>query len=374
MENIMKKKTALKLVIALVLITTLLAGCGSNANQGDQGNQAGQDNQGSQSSQDTPIVLRANNYAPAVMPFGQGLERAKEYIERESNGMIIIETYHDGALLSFPDTLSGISQGVADIGIAGPAIIDSAMDLNTIFTLVQKHLPADPNDTTAAVYELIEAVPELQEEMEKYGVRWAGMFAQFGSNIHSRGIKIVTPEDMNGVTFMTAGRVADYFTGMGGNGLNLDPSEVYISLERGIFSVDVIHWAALWGYRTIELFDHHLMFGGEGNGLFYGLMGFLINADTWNSLSPEHQKIIWDGFREGAEHSLELDLRDVTAAYDLARENNHEFTYLTTAEELAPWNEHVDRFHAEWVQRVSGAGYPAQATLDKLIELLEKHS
>ena len=379
-------KKALRIVsvlLVLILPIALFAGCKSSDNQNNQSNrneQTSQDQQSSQpaetaqSSQGTPITLKANNFAPAVLPFGQGLELAKEYIERESNGMVLIETYHDGTLLSFPDTFQGVSQGVADIGIVGPAAIDSVTTLNTIFSVVQKYIPSDPHDTTAACYELLDAMPELQAEMESLGLRWAGMFGQFGSNIHSRGVKIKTPDDMNGVTFQTIGSGADYFTGMGANGLNIDPSEVYVSMERGVFQVDVIHWAALWAYKNIELTDYHLLFGEDGGGLYFGIMGFIINKNSWDKLTPEQQKIVWDGFRLAADYSIDLDANEVNTSIQYAKDNGHEIVYITTPEELAPWHEHVDRFHAEWVKRVTEAGFPtAQATLDKLQELLSKY-
>ena len=116
------------------------------------------------------------------------------------------------------------------------------------------------------------------------------------------------------------------------------------------------------------------MFGEDGGGLYFGVMGFIMNNDSWNKLTAEQQKIVWDGFRLGSEHSLDLDQNEVNTSIEYARENGHEFVYLTTPEELAPWHAHVDRFHGEWVERVSSAGQPAaQKTLDTLQELLAKY-
>ena len=370
-------KKVISIILILALTAALIVGCGKSSdqnNQSSQTNQSSQDNQGSQSEQVTPITLKANSFGPEMLPFSQPIAFAKEYIERVSNGTILIETYYDGTLLTFEDSMQGVSQGVADIAVVGPAAIDAVVNLNQVFSVVQKHIPADPLNTTKACYELLDAVPELQEEMASVGLHWIGMFAQFGSNIHSRGVKIRVPEDMNGVSFQTIGTLSSYFTAMGANGLNIDPSEVYVSMERGVFQVDVVHWAAVWAYKNLELMDYHLMFGADGGGINFGIMGFIMNNDSWNKLTPEQQKIVWDGFRGGADYGLELDSGDIETAMNYAIENGHEMVYLTTPEELAPWYEHMDRYQAEWVKKITDAGQPAaQKTLDKLQELLAKY-
>ncbi|MCL1829175.1 MAG: TRAP transporter substrate-binding protein DctP [Oscillospiraceae bacterium] len=346
-------------LLAFALTAALFAGCGSS-NQANQGNQ------------DSVVTLKVNNFAPAALPFGVGIDHAAEYIERESNGAIKVEVYHDGTLLGFNDTYQGVRQKVADIGIVGPAATDSVVTLNSVFTTMQKYLPK-PQEVTDACYELIDLVPELQEEMETVGVRWLGLYALFGSSLHCRGIKPLTPDDMKGVGIEALGGVSGYFALMGANALTLDPADYYLSMERGVIQAQAVHWPGLDGYKCIELTDYHLMFGADGGGIFFGIMGYIINADTWHSLSPEHQKIVWDGFRSGSTLTIDLDYPSAEYSKNYAAEQGQEFVYLSTPEELAPWYEYIDQFNALWVENVAAAGFPAQSTLDKLQELLAKY-
>jgi len=380
-------KRILAIIIVAALVMVLFVGCSpsNQSNQGNQENQSGQDAQSNQSSQDAQsnqtdtgsqdevITLRVNNFAPAALPFGVGMEYAKEYIERESNGTIKVELFHDGTLLGFNDTYQGVRQGVADIGIVGPAATDAVVILNSVFTTMQKYLPANAQDVTDACYELLEVVPELQEEMETVGVRWLGLYSLFGSSIHCRGIKPVVPDDMKGVGIEALGGVSGYFALMGANALTLDPADYYLSLERGVIQAQAIHWPGMDGYKIAELTDYHLMFGADGGGIFFGIMGYIINADTWHKLTPDQQKIIWDGFRAGSSLTIELDGPSAQSSYNYAVESGQEFVYLSTPEQLAPWYEYIDQFNAQWVERVSAAGFPGQSTLDKLQELLAKY-
>ncbi len=260
-----------------------------------------------------------------------------------------------------------------DIGIVGPAATDAVVQLNSVFTTMQRYLPGSAHDTTDACYELIATVPDLQAEMETYGVRWIGMLSLFGSSIHCKGIKPLTPQDMQGVSIEALGGVAGYFQLMGANALTLDPADYYVSMERGVIQAQAVHWPGMDGYKIVELTDYHLMFGAEGGGIFFGVLGYIMNTDKWNSLSPEHQQIVWDAFREGARLNVDLDFPSADASRGYAEEHGQEFVYLSTEEELAPWIEYIDQYNAQWVERVSAAGFPAQETLDKLQELLAKY-
>ncbi|MCL1829632.1 MAG: hypothetical protein FWG32_09130, partial [Oscillospiraceae bacterium] len=193
-----------------------------------------------------------------------------------------------------------------------------------------------------------------------------------GANIHCKGIKPLTPDDLKGVGTEAPGSVSGYFALMGANAVTNDPGDSYLAMERGIVKAHAGTWTALDGYKIVEQTDYHLLFGADGGGIIFGAMGYIINADTWHSLSPEHQKIVWDAFRAASTLTIELDKPAGESAVSYSEEHGHEFVYLTTEAELAPWFDYIDQFNARWVERVSAAGFPAQSTLDKFEELLAK--
>jgi TRAP-type C4-dicarboxylate transport system substrate-binding protein len=382
----MKKYRLLALILALVLAFALTA-CGggdtpatnapsNNTPATDTPDTPDDSNTPADSGEDLgePVTLKVNNFASESLPFGQGLVAAKEWIEAESNGNITLDLYHDGTVLGFGDTYQGISEGVADIGIVGPAATDAVMTLNSVFTTMHEYLPSDAWDVTTACYELLDAVPELQDEMvNTAGVRWLGMYSLYGSNIHCKGITPTTPDDLKGVGIEALGGVSGYFQLMGANALTLDPGDYYLSMERGVINAQATHWPAMDGYKMSELTDYHLLFGEDGGGIFFGVMGYIINNNVWNNLTAAQQQILWDGFKVGAEKTVELDGPSAEAALNYCTEDGDTFVYLTTEEELAPWIEYINQFNEQWVERVEGAGFPGQATLDKLNELLAKY-
>jgi TRAP-type C4-dicarboxylate transport system substrate-binding protein len=194
-----------------------------------------------------------------------------------------------------------------------------------------------------------------------------------GSSIHAKGIKPVTPADMKGVSIEAMGGVTSYFTAMGANALTLDPGDYYLSLERGVVNAEATHWPAIDGYAMKEITTYHLMFGEDGGGIFFGCMGCIINAGTWNSLTTEQQDLLTEAFKVWSDTTIELDYASYNAGKTYCEDNGQEFRYLSTEEELAPWVEYIDQFNDAWVERVNAAGLPGDTTLAKLHELLEKY-
>ncbi len=79
--------------------------------------------------------------------------------------------------------------GIADIAIVGPGAIDSLVTFNSVFTTPETTYPFRFHNTSVSMRQLIQEVPELQDEMATFNLRWVGCYALFGASIHCNGIE-----------------------------------------------------------------------------------------------------------------------------------------------------------------------------------------
>jgi TRAP-type C4-dicarboxylate transport system substrate-binding protein len=374
-------KKALSIVLALMLVLALFAGCGGSDKPEETAapTDAATAPEGTETPNETedvgdPVVLKVNNFGPAAVPFGVGLEDAAAKVEELSNGNVTFEIYHDGTLLGFNEAMQGVGQGVADISWIGCAAIDAVTKLNSVYTTLRHHLPSDAKDTSACVRQLMQEVPEIQEELVSLNTRWVGGYALFGSSLHCNGVAPVVPDDLKGVSMEAFGGVAEYFAAMGANAMTLDPGDYYLDLERGVTKIEATHWPAMDGYKLVEVTDYHLLFGeGVGSGLFTGVMGLAMNLDKFNSLTATQQQWIWDAFAYACDLICDYDLPSAEAGIKYCEDDGDTFKYLTTEEELAPWFEYMDTHNANWAAEVDAAGLPGTDTLAKFDELLAQY-
>jgi TRAP-type mannitol/chloroaromatic compound transport system substrate-binding protein len=102
--------------------------------------------------------------------------------------------------------------------------------------------------------------------------------------------KINSPEDFQGLKFRMPGLGGAALGKLGASVQAIPGSEVYQALASG--TIDGTEWIGPWadekaGFYEITKLYYSSGFHEPGSGLALG-----INADRWNSLKPEHQKII----------------------------------------------------------------------------------
>jgi TRAP-type C4-dicarboxylate transport system substrate-binding protein len=92
----------------------------------------------------------------------------------------------------------------------------------------------------------------------------------------------------------------------------------------------MVHIAAAYEFKLMELFKHHTLFGDGAGGAVP--IGFAVNVKMWNSLPPDIQKVIIGVYDWANEESLKWDVNIVGTALAEAKKAGHTITILNPSE------------------------------------------
>lgn len=373
------KKISLLLSIVLIL-TLIFAGCGNSDDQSDDTaapatQQTNADATPSQQESEAPATqeplnLKANYFGPESIGPGQGMILAADKINEATDGAITIENYFSGTLVAYNDEFTATSKGIIDIAMVDAGQVAMVCSLNRVFSLPLKETPSDVFKAGDCYRQLVKDMPELQEELESMNLHWITVLSLPGYNYHGISQTVRVPEDLKGMKIDALGEGVPYFTGMGAAAISQDPGDFYMSLERGLVQGQFTIWIVTEVFKTKELCKTHTIFGDGEGGLYAPMMGFIVNLDTWNKLTPETQAAVEAGYIEGIKHQLDGDAPGIAAAKQYVEDRGDEIIHLTNAEREA-WVPYMDPVVEEWAAESAANGYEtAQDVYDHLMELL----
>ena len=232
----------------------------------------------------------ASNQTSQDNPYHFGLQTFKEVAEELSGGTIKV-TCSDGDLSEDEATLvSMLDSGEIQMAVCSPGNMSSAgvsevnmLSLLYLFNGFSHWETAMDGEFGSAMTDVI-----LQKTNNKYRIMgyWsAGVRDYYGK------IPITSPEDVQGLTIrtQTSGVVAEYWTGIGAEPVNVGWGDLYDVLKRG--EVD----SAENDYTNLMLKEHHT----TGNGKYicethhdYTTRLFIMNGDFYDSLTSEQKNWI----------------------------------------------------------------------------------
>lgn len=347
------KRKILSIALALVLALSLVAiSCGPPR-------------------EEDVIALKFNDWGPPGIGIGELHQQAADMIEERTNGKVKVECYFSQSLLSYGDTFTGVSEGVADITLYVVGATSGVHSLHEIFGLPFIGDIPDMRAGTAIYQQLLEDIPEFEEENAELNVKWLSIRVMPPSQFHSVSDPVRTLDDIQGMKIITGvGPLADMLDGYGAASMQLGPPDWSTSLERGLAQAQITHWAAVHDFQLTELFEYHTHFGGAGAGLVP--IGFLVNLDTWNKLTSEEQEIIIEVYDWVNEESLTYDIDLVETAVALAESMGHTIIELT-AEEIAVWAAAAEEYIEDFLDDIEAEGWPAWEAYEALKQLIEEY-
>jgi TRAP-type C4-dicarboxylate transport system substrate-binding protein len=103
------------------------------------------------------------------------------------------------------------------------------------------------------------------------------------------------------------------------------------------------------------------------------MMGFVINLDTWNKLTPETQATIEACYIEGIKYQLDSDIPQIESAKKYVEDRGDEIIHLTDAEREV-WVPYMDPVVNDWAEESQADGYDTVRVICHLMELLHLSS
>jgi TRAP-type C4-dicarboxylate transport system substrate-binding protein len=307
-----------------------------------------------------PIELKFTSWTPpAPIAIGECNLKWKAMVEERSEGRLKIELFEGGSLATRDETLRALQTGIADIGYHN--VTELPLGLITRLPL----LGISSKWAAAKIHmELLNDFPQMTEELGNLKV-----LATLGmppEQLFFTKKEVRVPDDIKGMKMIAGGEIARVLDAAGAAAMDLPAGDWYTSLERGLVEGHNINFLASIAFGTIELFQYHTLLGDSGTGLV--VMGYEMNADSWNSLPPDLQKILAEATTWVSEEVMQLDERDQQASIDIAKEKNHTFIYLTP-EEVQLWADLAKPVHQEWIAD-NAAKAPTQEMYDEIQRLI----
>lgn len=153
-------------------------------------------------------------------------------IEKQSNGKIKVTAFWSNTLVSGPETLKGIQDGVVDMGFINANFYPKAMPFGNAIAL-NVFGPTAGEDVVALYQELYEKVPALGKEFVKFKQIPVYFFAT-DSNSFASSRPLDDLSQLKGMKARASSRwkLAD-FNAMGATPVSVPWSECYMALQAG---------------------------------------------------------------------------------------------------------------------------------------------
>lgn len=240
-----------------------------------------------------PRQFNASNWLPestALVKNGY-IEWAKD-LEARSNGDLSAKVFTGPVLLPPASHLSGIRDGVADIGYHAGTYTPADLPLDNVLAQVAISY-SDNYVATLAITDLNMNAPDLQKEWDSHNIVFGGGYATIPYRLFCT-TPVKSLSDIKGKKMRMTGSVhSDWAKSVGAVPVNVPSSEMYSGLEKGQLdcasnTIEQLKTSSLWDVsKDTSMVELGIYFAGYHYGM---------NKDFWNSLTPEQRRTLLDSF------------------------------------------------------------------------------
>ncbi|WP_148133244.1 TRAP transporter substrate-binding protein [Candidatus Formimonas warabiya] len=349
----MKRKSILGLVAVLMLIGSMISGCGKDTETAAEG--TGSDN-------GQVITLKYAFFAPATTFPAKQMEKWKEELEKRTNGKVKVELFPGGTLLTDKNMYDGVKDAVAEIGLSCTTYEPGRFPLLGI-----SDMPSGfPNSKVASqvVYDLIQEFPPEAFKDCKIITAFATEPAYLMLKKPAKSL-----EDLKGRQLRISGALTPVLEELGASPVGMSMSEVPESLQTGIIEGLASSREVLKDLKLAESVKYVTDYP-----LTVTTFVAVMNQDVWNTLPADVQKAIDELGPEMAAWTGDYMDNHVQEALEWSKnEHGLEITSLSP-EEAANWDKKLQPMQNNLVAELKAQGLPAEEYQKRLYELKDKYS
>ena len=279
-------KKLLVILMSLLLILAFMAGCSSN-----QQEPANNDTSAEDTDTVEPITISLGHLAAVESSINQSCIAFKDYVEKESNGAVVVNLFPNGELGDDAQTIQSVTMGTLTMAIPDSAVLTSYSPKFSVLNM--PYLFTNKDAGYAALDGELGEV--LNAELQKSGIECLGY--QYGSPRElTNNVKPVNePSDLEGmkIRVMENPVFIEFFKALGANPIPMSFSELYTAMAQGTVdgqdnpttAVKEVKFYEVQKY--LSLTDHTFSWGA-----------IIINKDFYEKLPDDVKKIIDDGVKQ----------------------------------------------------------------------------
>lgn len=287
------------------------------------------------------------------------LEPLAADIEEQSGGELTMTIYPSMQLGGkSPDLIRQAQDGTVDMVFTLPGYTSPLFPRTQMIEL--PGLRADGTSTTALMWDLLEGG---YFDPEYDGLKVIALWAADDAGLYTRDKPIRSLADVEGMLLRSPSAAqARQIEKMGATPVAMPIPQLYPQLERGVIDGAMVPFTTILDFRMHEVANYFTV-----TGPLFGRSQFLVvmNEDSYNSLSPEHQALI-------DELSGEALSQKATDAYLARAAESVEFVRAAADKEVIEFTEaQMDEVRAalapiydEWLATMAEQGIDGQAMLD----------
>lgn len=233
----------------------------------------------------------ANIFFPAQHPLAKhGYVEWAEAVKKASGGELVAKVFTGTVLLPARAGLSGVRDGVAQVGYHAAGYTPADLPLSTALQELGFNY-ADPLVASAANTDFNMNDPEMQAQWEKAGVVFGGGYSTPTYNLMCK-TPVRTLAEIKGKRVRTNGTaLSRWAETVGAVPVNVPSSEMYQGIEKGTLDCALNVASDLKSRSLWDVAKHTTM---APLGIYWAGPMWGYNQDFWNSLSAENRRTLFD--------------------------------------------------------------------------------
>lgn len=358
-------KRVLTIILAIVLVASLAAGCGGNSSSSGNSASSAPSSSASAPESSAPQVVHKLNFSlgdPASSIKARFYQGLADKTREATNGGLDITIHSGGTLFSHLEVREGVLSGAADMGWFCTPWASGQYPLAEVFNLPLQY--GNHRATTYAFNELYKRSPELQAEMSD--IKMMHLYTGPTNHLFSK-TSFTEPDDIRGyqVRSMTGGP-ATCLTAWGASPILIGPGDIYESMDKGVVQAFAFEWSGIDSNTLYEVFDYAILIP-----FFCNPFIIMMNNDSYNKIPAEYKAAfdeIWCS-EQTAYDFTEVFIGDNEHGRNIAL---NDYGIQEVVPNTAAFKVFADQLASEWVDAHKTASFDAQAYFDLAQELYQE--
>jgi TRAP-type C4-dicarboxylate transport system substrate-binding protein len=310
------------------------------------------------------VELKLAHFMPPVhVQHRKNFAPFAENVAKLSDGKVTVKIYPGGTLGGPKQLYDATRTGVTDIAFIIPSYVTGRFPRCAVFELPS--LFDNAVHLTESAYRVYDQY--IAEDFKD--VKLLYMYAPGLGQLHSAGDPILSLDDMKGTKVRSPNALMTIaLRKLGANPVGMPISKLAVSLQKGVIDGVLTPYSAITDFKLFDLVKHVTRVN-----LYGTFMCVVMNKKKWESLSEAGKKAILEagGKQWGLHTAQAYDQHDLDTIETIKKEGKIKLHNMPDAE-LAIIQERLKDMYADWVNKTSKKGIPAQEILDAVREAAKK--